>query len=58
MNALNRAGAMQADSTIWFAAPRLPPLVGLLMILWVKFRARGGVLNPRHELKVKVPLLL
>jgi len=27
---INRAGAMQADSTIWFAAPRLPPLAGLL----------------------------
>jgi len=28
MNALNRAGAVQADSTIWFAAPRPLPLAG------------------------------
>ena len=34
---------MQADSAIWFAAPRPPTLAVLLPILWVKFSACGGV---------------
>jgi len=37
MDAINRAGAMQADSTIWFAVPRPLPLSGLLPVLRGKF---------------------
>jgi len=45
MNAINRAGAMQADSAIWFAAPRPLPLAGLLPVLRVKFSLKGEVVD-------------
>jgi len=48
---------MQADSTIWFAAPRPLPLAGLLpMILRASLAKRGGVCTLRLQSNITILL--